>query len=138
MSRIKRIGLICAAAGVICALVGMAVLKDPGPVTETKTFAVSEVDAIYCDADYELTYAGDEIIIEFEYTFDGVYEASLRGGLLAVVCEPDLPWYRSLFSFVFGDGAALRITLPEGYEGKITITGGNDIIRGVQPESGKN
>ncbi|MBQ6042808.1 MAG: hypothetical protein IJL41_01550 [Clostridia bacterium] len=138
MSRIKRIGLICAALGVICALVGMAVLKGPDPAAETKTFAVSEVEVIFCDAAYELNYGGGEIKIEFEHTFDGVYEAGLQGRQLTVLCRPDLPWYRSLFSFAFGNGAKLRITLPEDCEGRIRIIGSDGVIHASQPENSDN
>ena len=129
MSRIKKIGYICAAIGVICALVGMAVVKGPVPAAETKTFSPSETAAVFCDTEYELLIEGTEIKIEFEHAFDGEYRAELNNGVLAVVCRPDLPWYRKLFAFIFGDGVKLKITLPEGQEGRIPIMSTDGRVR---------
>ncbi len=136
MSNIKRIGLICAAVGAVCALIGMAVFKGKEPQSETKTFESADVILIESAGEIEFTVGVDVIAVEFIHSFDGSYEAELIEGTLSVSCRPALPWYRSLFKFAFGDGSKLHITLPDGYEGKIFVKDGSGATAEYKPEKG--
>ena len=134
MKKLKRLGYIAGAIGVILVLLGVISFENEPTVTNKYVF--EDVNKVIIEARYTETrvVTGGEISAAFNSAFDGAYTADRDDGTLNIICSPDVAWYRRLLPWLFDTPSKLTVTIPETLADSVFAKNENGELIQVLPE----